>query len=946
MNCSKCGQQLPPGAKLCSSCSTPAPASCPECGEPTATADELCPRCRTAGVAPEEETTDPDFPPHRPMGEEDPYPEVRSRFVGRLDVLQQLKKLFLASKESRALNAVTVVGNPGVGKTRLAVEFSRSVRAAIPETRVLSGNAPGTGSQGYGPVIQILSSRFGITENEYPHDARDKIEQTVKEVMPERLQTETTHLLAHLMNFPFPNSLVVEPLAQVPGQLEVRTYIAVRRFFERDCETGALLLCFDGAERAGVETVNFIHYLAEGLRNCPVLILVTARPTLFRRHPQWGQGEFSHNMIDVGPLSSDEAEQLFTELVHCGELPEELLEVARDHLGGYPRAIEELTRYLLEVGVVAPSGSRWTLSLSRLREQPIPRTHEEILRARLQALSPGERGCLEKAAAIGEVFWLDAVVALVRASSLEVGDPDGPTLEQIGKATEQTRPYVESIVSSLCLKGLVTRCPTSTIAGEEEYRFAYPPTWDLAYELVDPDHRRGYHRLIAQWLELLPEGRMEEQQAHAGRHLERAGLGVMAAARFRRAADAARARYFNDKSIRLYSRALACVGEADAAARIHMWHDLGSVYQLKGDIDAALDAFERMLRLSWMAASKAKGAVAFNKMGRVWRQKGNMDLALEYLQRGLDLFEQSGDLRGVATSLDDIGQVLWMIGRYEDGLDSSAKALEMRRQLGDRRSIAVSLSNIGNIEKSRGLFDEAEACFREAMHLRQAVGDRYGHVVSQNALGSLSLERGDLDQARDTWEDALAEAEQIGALPLQMTLLNNLGETALAQGKLPDARQRIERALALATEMEDQPTYVDVALNLSTVELREGNAPRAKRLAEECLELARKQQMRRKIGRSYIALAEVHAAILFDESKSGESRRKAVAHFDNAVEVFRGLGNEAELARALRRLGEYLIEQGTADQGRKHLQEAAEIFDRLGMRSVADVRRTIAELDE
>ena len=920
MKCPKCGQDLEADATRCSACSWVRPARA------------------------EEETTDKDL--HPPLHQvDDTLPEVYTRFVGRLDVLQKLKQLFLDSRDRKTLSVVTLVGDPGVGKTRLALEFSRSVRAAIPDTRVLTGAARGPNLPGYGPVIQILGERFGIVEGELATDARAKIESGVAEVMPERLQTEVSHLLAHLMNTPYPQSSVVEPLAQVPGQLEVRTYIAVRRFLQRDASRGALLLYFDGVERAGAETINFIHYLAEGLRSFPVQIMATARPTLYRRHPQWGQGEFSHTMLDVGPLIPEEAQSLFTELMRCSSLPEELLEVARERLGGSPRALEELTRFLLEVGVVSPTGARWTVSLDRLAQHPLPRTHEEILRARLQALSPVDRGCMEKAAAIGEVFWLDGLGALIRSPAMDAGDPDGPTLEQIADAAEKTRPYVDGILGRLCRRGLVTRSPESTIAGEQEFRFSYPPIWDLAYEMIDPDARRRYHRLVAQWLELLPEGRNEQQQAQAGRHLERAGLGVQAASRYRRAADDARSRFFNDRAIRLYTQALACLGEADTAARIHLWHDLGSVYQLKGEIDSALDAFERMLRLSWVVASKAKGAVAFNKMGRVWRHKGNLDLALEYLERGLDLFRKSGDVRGVATSLDDVGQVLWITGRYEEALDRSAKALEMRRQLGDKRSIAASLSNIGNIEKSRGLFDEADSCYREAMQLRRAVGDRYGHVISQSDLGSLAFVRGNLEQARDTWEDALSEAEQIGALPLQMILLNNIAETALAQGKLNDARYRIERAMSLATEMEDQRTYIDILLNLSAVELREGNNVEARRLAEECLELAQKRQMRRKIGRANMAVGEVHAATLFDEDRSGEGSRVAEESFQRAVREFRELGNEVELGRSLKRIGEFYIERGRIQEGRKTLGEAADIFDRLGIRTSVEVRQTLAELE-
>jgi tetratricopeptide (TPR) repeat protein/ribosomal protein L40E len=951
MNCPKCEAENPPGAVACSSCAAPLPSVCSSCGAVVPAGVELCDQCTTEQIR-------PDFDPPTLAGgpipgvevsgealEEPALPKVRAAFVGRMEPLQRLKQLFLECREKRELKVVTLVGDPGVGKSRLALEFSRSVRAAVPDARVLAGASMGMGEPLYAPIIAALSERFGIARSELPRDARLKIESAVEEVLPERLRTEVAHLLAHLMNIPAPGSHVVEPLAEVPGQLEVRTFIAARRFFEKDSEHSTLLFHFDGIERAGPESINLMLYLAEGLRNCPVFFLVTARPTLFRRHPQWGQGEFDHQRIDVDPLTSAEAESLFTELMHNRGIPEELVIVARDRLGGSPRSIEELTRYLLEAGVVIPSMPRWTVRPDRLASLHIPRTHEEILRARLGAVPPEERDLLEKAAAIGETFWLDAVVALLRSTAKADGDPDGPSLSEIAEVGERSRTQVSRLLARLCERGLVQACGQSTIGGELEFRFSYPPIWDLTYALIDEALRLKYHRLAAQWLELRPEGRLEEQQELAGRHLQRAGDGLAAGIRYRRAADNARSRYFNDKAINLYTRALACIGDADLPSRIHLWHDLGSVYQLKGDLESALDAFERMLRLGWVVASRSKGAVAFNKMGRVWRQKGNLDLALEYLERGHDLFRVTGDKRGVSTSLDDIAMVKWMLGRYDEALDTGAKALEMRRQLGDKRSIAFSLSNIGNIEKDRGLFDEAEACFREAMELRKEVGDRYGHIVSLSSLGSLSFERGNLEQARDTWEDALAEAERIGAIPLQVVLLNRIGEAARELGKTVDARKRIERAMALAAEAEDQQTYVEVLLNLTLLELKEGNNFRAKQLSRECLDLAQKSQHKDLVGRAQLTQGEVHATTLFDESDPASGGVIAEEYFRKASKVFREIGNGAELARSLKRLGEFQVESGRVEDGLVSLKEAADIFERLGMRVGEEVRHVIAELE-
>ncbi|MCK5797976.1 MAG: tetratricopeptide repeat protein, partial [Deltaproteobacteria bacterium] len=718
------------------------------------------------------------------------------------------------------------------------------------------------------------------------------------------------------------------------------------RFLQHDAESGPLLLCFDAMEMSTDDSVKLIHYLADGLQHSPVMILAIARPTIFRSHPNWGQGDFDAQTVEVERLASDEAIDLLCDLAHVSpdEMPAEIRHVTQDRLAGNPRAIGDFIRFLFESRVLLPGEDRWQVSEERLAEVSLPQTYEDILRARLRALPAAERSLLDKAAASGEVFWLDAVVALVRAAAISNVDPDGPTLQEIATSGEKTRIAVANSLNRLCDRGLIIARSLSSIIGEKEYRFAYAPIWDLAYEGIDDLPKQRYHHLIAQWLEARPKGRDEHRQALVAQHLEEAGDLRGAAMRYRRAADAARTRFANQKAIRLYESALACLGDTDLVTRLHLWHDLGSVYQHRGDFDNALDAFERMVRLGWVVASRPKAAVAFNKMGRVWRQKGNLNLALEYLQRSLEMFREAGDDRGVATSLDDIGQVQWMLGRYAPALDQSAEALEMRRQAGDKRSIAVSLSNIGNIEKDRGLFDEAQSCYSEALSLREEIGDHYGYVVSLNNLAALAYERGATDEARESWEKALSEAERIGAVPLSLVLLNNLGEIATKDNKIPEARERLEQALSLATEIDDQRAYIDVLRNLSLLELLEENPERARRYARECLNLARRSHLPDMVGKAQIALAEIAAQTLFDAS-APSGANAAEGYFNQAIKVFRDMGNEAELAKALRRLGEYLVEQGKVANGSASLREAVTIFAKLGMPDATALENVLSDLD-
>lgn len=945
MKCPACDSPNRPGAQRCKRCAAPMPPSCMGCGAKVAPNVELCNSCRTERVpaALGAEDLFPTAPADATAVTAQPY-EFRPRFVGRQTALERLNKAFDDARELGELAFVAVIGPPGAGKTRLVKEFARTLKARVPQARFLVGNAGGPGAVPYGAVARILAARFGITGNENLENAQDKIIVGVTEVLPPSKVTEVAHLLAHLLRVDFKDSAIVEPLAESPQQLETRTFIAVKRFLAADAEKGALVLCLDDLERCGPETINLLHYLSAGLSSAPVMLLAVARPTLYENHPTFGDGESPLERIDLGPLDDKESTELAKELLRpVDKVPDSL--IAHFHrIGGMPRAHFELVRLLLEAEVIVrDTPTTWIVDRERLAELRLPERHEDILGKRLELMQPGERDLLEKAAACGEIFWLDAVVALVRSAAYESGNPDGPTLGEIAAAGDRTRLSVAQTLARLVEREWIADQPQSSIPGEREYRFAYPPLWDVVYEGIAEASRRRYHQLVAQWLELRPEGRGAEAQEEIGKHLEHAGDGDGAAACYRRAADGARQSYFNEKAIRLYAQALACLRDGNISARIHLWHDLGSVYELKGDFEAALGAFERMLRLTWVVSSRTKAAVAFNKMGRVWRRKGDLKLALEYLERGMELFEQAGDVRGVGGSLDDIGHVLHMLGRYDDAFEKLTAALHKRGKTGDRRSIAASLSNLGNLQKDRGNFQEAQNCHEEALQLRRAIGDRAGAVTSLNNLAVLRFEFGDKEGARKGWEQALAEAEEIGALPLQALCLNNLGELSLVQGKHEEARRRLEETVALAKELDDRRLLSEATRNLGLLELEGGNATRARELTSQALQIAQSSGLRDYVGRALLAMGEVHAATLFDETDMGQ-KPAAEEYFKEGIELFRQVGNESELAKGLERFGRYKLERGEVNTGRGLLEEARAIFSKLGMKAGEDVSRVIGEL--
>ena len=890
--------------------------------------------------------------------------ELRSRFTARRSSMIDLMAMFEAAVARADLGRfAVVVGEPGMGKTHLLAELVRRTKTHASGPLVLraaAGDSAAPLSPPFATMIRALSSWFGLVAGEDNAKSRDRIAASVADVMPATRVPEVAHLVAHMMGVPFVDSPVIGPLADAPQRLETRIFMAVRRLLAAIAERTPVLIVLENLESAGAETINLVQYLAAGLVASPVMIATSATPALFERHPSFGDGDAAAKRIDLTALSADDAEALLRDLLRTiDDIPASVVRHARE-LGGLPRAVHEYVRLLLESDcIVRGDGLTWRFDVTRLGKLTLPRTYDELIATRLAMMPPLERRVIEMAAVVGEMCWLDVLIAIDRTQSTQGRDPDGPTLAQIAKIGDDARNAVTSAISKLIESEWLVDVATTSLAGEREMRFSYPSLWTIVYRGIEDSRRRIYHATAARWLELRPDARGASAAPEIARHLELAGEPQKAAARYRQAAEAARENYSNEQAIRYFDRALACIGDADIAARIHLWHDLGSVYELIGDFEAALGAFERMLRLSWLAASKTKAAVAFNKMGRVWRRKGDLRLALEYLGRGLDLFRTADDERGIAGSLDDVGKALQFLGRYDEAFAKITEALARRGKSGDPRSIASSLSNLGAVQHDRGNFDAAFHCHQEALELRRSAGDRLGVIVSQNNLAVLSFELGDFADARVGWTLALADAEAIGALPMSALVLTNLGELALRQGKHEEAKSRLEDALEIIEDINDKQLETECCRHIATLEMALGHHRAAHELAERALKVAHDAGFLEKEAQAHLTLGELGSASIYDATRDSapdlrnvavapedEPAVRAAKHFEAALAILRKIGNEAELAKANEAYGRYQIERGEVTGGQKHVKEALAAFTRLGLaKRGADVQALLDQLN-
>ena len=366
-------------------------------------------------------------------------PAEQTPLVGREREVEQVVGALARVREQRSSELLTLIGVPGIGKSRLVGELFQSIERSGQLTYWRQGRSlPYGQGVSYWALAEMVKAQAGILETDSDDEAGAKLERTVEQVLHE----DTEWVLSHL------RPLVGQASAAAGSQEEA--FAAWRRFWEALAEQYPLVLVFEDIQWADEGLLDFIDHLADWVRDVPLLILCTARLELLERLSTWGGGKLNAATVQLAPLSDEQTAELMSAL--GGGADDALLE----RCGGNPLYAEQFARMVAERGAGA-----------------LPETVQGIIAARLDALAPAEKQLLQDAAVIGKVFWLGAL-----------------------GATEQQ-------LHVLRQKEFVQRARRSSVEGEIEYAFKHVLVRDVAYGQIPRADRIEKHVRAAEWIESL-----------------------------------------------------------------------------------------------------------------------------------------------------------------------------------------------------------------------------------------------------------------------------------------------------------------------------------------------------------------------------------------------------------------------------------------------------------
>jgi class 3 adenylate cyclase/tetratricopeptide (TPR) repeat protein len=386
--------------------------------------------------------------------------------VGRDAELRALLDAVARMRAERSAQLVTLVGEPGIGKSRLVYELWAALEIDPELTAWRQGRSlPYGEGVSYWALGEMVKAQAGILESDDAGVAEAKLHAAVENVVADPADAEWID--GHLRPL-----IGLAPAGETGSDHATETLGAWRRFFEAMAEQRPLVLVFEDLHWADDGLLDFVDGIVDWATDIPLLVLCTARPELLDSRPGWGGGKRNATTLSLSPLSPEETGSLVTSLLSNGRLLDERRSELLLRAGGNPLYAEEYVRML---------------SLAE-EDLPLPESVQGIIAARLDTLPPPEKALVQGASIVGKVFW------------------PGALADVLG----QERADVEQSLQILDRKEFVRRERRSSVAGETAYVFRHALVRDVAYSQIPRKRRAEMHRLAAGWIETLAGDRSED----------------------------------------------------------------------------------------------------------------------------------------------------------------------------------------------------------------------------------------------------------------------------------------------------------------------------------------------------------------------------------------------------------------------------------------------------
>jgi len=665
----------------------------------------------------------------------DVEPVARTPLIGRDDDLAVLQSTYARMLREASTQLVTIVGEPGVGKTRLTTEFRKWVDG---QTEIVSWRQGRSLPYGDGITFwalgEIVKAQAGILESDSPADASAKLSVAVGEVTEDGSEQEW------LKNSLAPLVGAGDGVAAASPEASFRAW---QRFLEGVAAQRPLIAVFEDLHWADEQLLAFVEHLVDWSTGVPLLVLCTARPELYERSAGWGGGKRNSNTISLSPLGAENTARLLSALMQRAVLPAETQGRLLEHAGGNPLYAEEFVRMLNDRGLLTAEGE---LAEGDIR---IPDSVQALIAARLDTLPPERKALLHDAAVVGKVFWGGIVAAMggVEEGTVRAG------LQELGR------------------KELVRAVRETSVRDQSEYAFWHALVRDVAYSQIPRAQRVDKHVAAAQWIERMAGDRVTDHAELLAYHYEQALEVARATASETEPLAEPAARAFALAGDRAMSLDLSrAAGYYVRAAELHAAEHLQRAELLLkaaearagSPVDAAAWA-EEAVGIFRAAGEEVREGVALIALSNVVWVQGDTARSSELESEAIRKLERHPPGEELLYAYARTASSLSIAGRSQEALEMIDQALRLADELGSQsflprlyQSRGIARGDLGHVE--------AVADLRKGLELARERGDVFAESVAYTNLAS-HLVTTSPTEALAVWSEGIEFALKRGITP-------------------------------------------------------------------------------------------------------------------------------------------------------------------------------------
>ncbi len=687
-------------------------------------------------------------------------------FVGRAEELQFLKEQFHATGREQRARLISLVGQAGIGKTRLAWELEKYLDGVVENVYWHRGRAPSYGEGvTFWALSEMIRRRAGLAEGDDPETTRSAVAAMVAEHVPDPAERAWIE--------PRLNTLLGVADSVSGGHEEL--FAAWRTFFERLAKGGTVALVIEDLQWSDDGLLDFLEHLLDWARTSPIFVLTLGRPELLERRPGWGSNRRGAVSMRLEPLTDEAIRELLKGLVPG--LPESIVRRVVERADGIPLYAVETVRMLQASGRLVERDGRLTAAAS-IAELEVPPTLHALVAARLDGLPPGDRSLLQAAAVLGQSFTAEALSAMT-------GDPVDELAQRL---TSLVRREVLTIETD-------PRAPT-----RGQYAFVQGLVREVAYSTLSRRDRRARHLTAARYFETLVD---EELAGAVATHFVAAyraapdgpeGEAVGNQARIALLATADRAERLGALTQAIEALRQAAEVSREPTARALILERLGGISTEASRVDDSAAALNEAIGLFEQAGDRvgviratAWLVLAYQAAGRI-AEAEDQAAAIEGEGEALvDAVIETGALadrtRGEAAAIfaESVGRLRFRQQAFDDSIAWCDRALRLAGPLRLDAVIAQALTTKGTALGVGGRHREGAALLQGALLDSRAHGVHDAALRATNNLASF-LTRTDPRAALERVREGLELAHRLGHRAFDGYLAGNAVGAALQTG--------------------------------------------------------------------------------------------------------------------------------------------------------------------